>query len=296
MASFAGFRFDTNERGTYFASYFFSGDPSCSLGPDDSFANSCGVRIHINGASTQACTNGNLGEPLFTGSSDPWSSVTYGTMESSSVVTASAGFSYDLQTVISALSKSLVIYDRSGVPIACTYLIAPLLTPIFITPGEISGLIPAYVDYLGDVSVFLDNFQIHMIDFDGSVYMSWDSIEADNRCNGVDVPVSVNSCGIHLHTGSDCNATGGHLFRADTADPWEIARYISYEGGASGSVVVRNVDFFDSGVATLVVHDADGVRVACYAISGSQFNISLTDAPTEPPTTTPTIYLHIQNV
>ena len=80
---------------------------------------------------------------------------------------------------------------------------------------------------------------------------------------------AANSCGMHLHTGSTCDAdAGGHYFTGTvTADPWTT---ISYTPTVTGTVTATGVVTVTTGGTgedmmgrAVVVHGYDGGRIAC---------------------------------
>jgi len=74
-----------------------------------------------------------------------------------------------------------------------------------------------------------------------------------------------NSCGIHIHAGTDCETDAkGHFFNAEDGqpEPWKSVTYT--ESGPGGHAVVTlglpNTEVLGK---TLIVHDHTGARIAC---------------------------------
>merc|ERR1712087_4453 len=107
--------------------------------------------------------------------------------------------------------------------------------------------------------------------FDGAdLVLDWDLEGVDADCsNGANNNAS-NACGIHVHSGSDCDSAGGHFWNNDdneTADPWTDFDYISEDGNLSDQtgfeVDIGYTTETDVEGKVLVVHDASGTRIAC---------------------------------
>lgn len=89
----------------------------------------------------------------------------------------------------------------------------------------------------------------------------------DVACNGTDNG-KANTCGVHVHSGTSCDKhedVGGHYY-VGGSDPWGAAQY---QASSSGEAMLTN-QFVSAGTTlaqnkgkAFVVHDADGVRIAC---------------------------------
>ena len=93
---------------------------------------------------------------------------------------------------------------------------------------------------------------------------------ADPNC--VDGPTQgvANSCGVHIHAGTSCEADAlGHYYNSALAsDPWASVTYTSTEAGlASGrGSPITGLSHANILGHTFVVHDLTGARVACALI------------------------------
>jgi len=86
----------------------------------------------------------------------------------------------------------------------------------------------------------------------------------DTACTGTGNG-KTNSCGVHIHAGTTCAEAGGHFY-AGTEDPWATVVY-NASGEAIGEgmnlVVKTGKTQVDNKGRAFVVHDVDGIRVAC---------------------------------
>lgn len=103
-------------------------------------------------------------------------------------------------------------------------------------------------------------------------------------CNA-DANTNKNGCGVHIHAGTSCDVDAlGHYYRSSTMaeDPWANVRYDSdvlgmstsrtMDGSKKGHMVMyggNGYDAFTNKGHTVVVHDAEGNRIGCGLLQGS---------------------------
>ena len=73
--------------------------------------------------------------------------------------------------------------------------------------------------------------------------------------------------GIHIHEGYTCETSGPHLSNAAGIDPWNTTYSSDQFGIADVNVLVNAIPLMNVTGRAVVVHDAEGVRVACGLIS-----------------------------
>jgi len=83
----------------------------------------------------------------------------------------------------------------------------------------------------------------------------------DSACTGTGNGKN-NSCGIHIHAGMTCAEAGAHFYNA-SEDPWATVIYTASSGQGKNVVVKTGKTQMDNKGRAFVVHDVDGVRVAC---------------------------------
>jgi len=83
----------------------------------------------------------------------------------------------------------------------------------------------------------------------------------DSACTGTGNGKN-NSCGVHIHAGMTCAEAGGHFYNA-TEDPWATVIYTASSGEGKNVVVKTGKTQMDNKGRAFVVHDVDGVRIAC---------------------------------
>ena len=87
----------------------------------------------------------------------------------------------------------------------------------------------------------------------------------DSRCNS-GAGEAANSCGMHIHAGTDCTSdAGGHYFDEKLAeDPWAKVSYTAVGSVASGAATAHTGLASKATVShAFIVHDFDGARIAC---------------------------------
>jgi len=133
-----------------------------------------------------------------------------------------------------------------------------------------------YPDYTGDISVTGTVDIMYMSD--GKTMLSYDLVGLGDACKGGATVGIDNSCGIHFHAGTSCDAhneVGGHYYDKEEvgdADPWADVIYgPGYDVGddkyknSTGEITYG----YNKGATvghTFVVHDSTGARVSCTII------------------------------
>lgn len=230
--------------------YTLSGvDPRCSVPGNASL--SCGMHIHRN----FSCDNMMVGTHYFNASQypdDPWEYVVYtanGTMANGSVVV-----SYG-EDFARSEGRALVVHNYDGVKVSC-------------------ATIPQITDRvnMGSLVQFADKQVLSgpiTLDFRAtSVHIAYNIKGVDPRC--VSRSAANNSCGLHIHMGMTCDLeqVGAHFFDPSMADPW-LPDYIvaNAEGEAAGVLDIEyGYGYAQSKGRALVLHNQDGVKVACALI------------------------------
>ncbi|KAJ1453340.1 hypothetical protein M885DRAFT_498641 [Pelagophyceae sp. CCMP2097] len=81
---------------------------------------------------------------------------------------------------------------------------------------------------------------------------------------------AANSCGIHIHEGTSCDADGlGHFYDplAVSVDPWASVVYAPDSSGNVEEIKIGVVIGYTAVVGrVMIVHDFSGARIACAAI------------------------------
>ena len=98
----------------------------------------------------------------------------------------------------------------------------------------------------------------------------------DSRCNS-GAGEAANSCGMHIHAGTDCTSdAGGHYFDEKLAeDPWAKVSYTAVGSVSCGCHRAAGLATAHTGLASkatvshaFIVHDFDGARIACALVRG----------------------------
>merc|ERR1712176_1142378 len=106
--------------------------------------------------------------------------------------------------------------------------------------------------------------------------LQWSLTGLDTACVANAADSVTNGCGIHVHTGTSCDAAGGHYYSATLAadpsaeDPWKPIVYVATSNGSSSEAGVEVITGLSNGDITgrvTVVHElASGGRIACGVI------------------------------
>jgi len=244
-------------------------DKTCTS-RDTTISNSCGLHIHSGfSCETDAMVGGHYYDTTKF-PEDPWAKgPSYYTVTDTIIgqakgeVTIRYGYGVDLSK-----GRAFVLHDRAGVKMACGLLPA---TTDKVALGRI-GKYPEYTGDYGDVKGHIE------MTFRGvSVAISYNLIGVDPNCATPNAGIQ-NSCGVHIHEGMTCsNATevGGHYYdptylpslQPVPGDPWAKAFYIASGNSAKGMVQVEyGYGFSTSAGRAVVLHDYNGIRVACVLI------------------------------
>ena len=103
----------------------------------------------------------------------------------------------------------------------------------------------------------------------------------DPACYGGANLSAVNSCGVHIHVGTNCSSSaGGHYFTgAVTTDPWTAIAYTSTSGTTQGTYTVKTGGTsYDVQGRTVIIHNYVGGRIACAVLSNG-VNVTLAATP-----------------
>jgi len=97
------------------------------------------------------------------------------------------------------------------------------------------------------------------------VILWYDFKGGDPECQGDDNG-ETNTCGIHIHKGSACNAADGHYWvGGQNDDPWGEVQYKQSSGKFidTNLVVKAGTTQAQNKGKSLVLHDSNGTRIAC---------------------------------
>lgn len=129
------------------------------------------------------------------------------------------------------------------------------------------GFVP-YFSYTGALAV---SGSVNVFD-QGSEHgtvIDFELYDLDPDCeSGPDTVLSANSCGIHIHTGTSCEADAGDHYFVGDSDPWG-AGYYTYAWFTSNTgafQLMSGLTAADMPGKTLIVHDHAGKRIACAII------------------------------
>ncbi|EOD11777.1 hypothetical protein EMIHUDRAFT_104476 [Emiliania huxleyi CCMP1516] len=203
--------------------------------------NACGIHIHSGFTCSSASEVG--GHYYLTPAADPWSDggmgEDYVAFYSTTTGTASGNFDADTgATTSDLLGRAFVVHDADGGRVACA-LMEPVVDPLCVTN---------FATYPGYYGAFPD---------------------ATGCAGGYNASFG-NSCGLHIHSGSSCEAAsevGGHYATNGFADPWtekSLSYVSSTNGNAEGKLsAVTGGTSLDVLGKAFVVHGYDGGRIAC---------------------------------
>jgi hypothetical protein len=224
--------------------------------------------VHIHAGTSCETTSDPLGHywnvdlfgPL--GSDDPWN--TYNSdagtryvsndegVSDSAVANVYSGYGYS-----NNVGRVVVLHDDGGVRIGCGVLVPEY-------DSLKTGSLEAYPGYSGDLDVS-GKVKVEFLP-DRTFSVSW-------KLKGVRADCT--DCGIHVHEGTTCDASGGHWWiTSKMIDLWTAANGAVYtaddDGEAKGSYYLSSGysagAFVDHAV---VVHDQDGTRIACATLMAS---------------------------
>jgi hypothetical protein len=248
-------------------------DTDCVAGAGDDVTNGCGIHVH---SGTSCDVAADVGGHYYSSDlgSDPWSDVVY--------VSDSSGKASSSMTVETGLAlwelagRAFVIHKlASGGRIACGVLKAGEMVSL--------GSFSSYPGYTGSLTSVAGTVSVASSGVVSQVY-SWDLTGVDASCTdgaGDDV---TNGCGVHVHSGSTCDAAadvGGHYYSAlidsdamttvtedpdANDDPWASVVYVADGAGdaAGAAEVATGVTLADLVGKAFVVHElASGGRIAC---------------------------------
>jgi predicted DNA-binding protein with PD1-like motif len=233
-------------------------DPDCKKGAKDGVPNSCGIHIHVGTDCSDASTvGGHYWNKVQFSEYDPWQSVEYkssaknGKTKSQEVVPVTTGLKWT-----DVAGHVMIVHDAKGGRIACGTIN---------TPYKTSGLAP-YPGYPGDEMV---TGEIVVYDASkGAQIIAWALTVENSDCQGGAVEGVPNSCGIHIHQGTDCSdkdTIGGHYYSSSLGkDPWGIISYSTKDGStAATGELTTGLSWADIDGHVMVVHDATGARISC---------------------------------
>jgi len=119
----------------------------------------------------------------------------------------------------------------------------------------------------------------------------------DTRCVGTQTGAG-NNCGFHIHSGTTCDAgTGGHYFAdSEPNDPWVTSTYTDAANGEAAvadTTVRTGYTLSELEGHVIVVHNAEGGRVACSVLANDETLAleSVTGAEQEEPRVSPLAFV-----
>jgi hypothetical protein len=191
-------------------------DPECASGPKSDVPNSCGIHIHVG---TTCTDKDKIGGHYYEGNSDPWKVVSY---TADVVGTKVYAWDQDVEVDTGLLfpdtrGHAMVVHDSTGGRISCA-MVRDAPEPYFV---ESFGGYPGYsgpLQVTGFMQVSMSNAGVQ------ALFWELTGVDPDCKDGAGDAP---NSCGIHIHVGTDCddaNTVGGHYWNAleFEQDPWPI--------------------------------------------------------------------------
>jgi len=238
-------------------------DPRCNES-NEGVSNACGIHIH-QGTSCYEDAGGHYWNTTLI-DSDPWATVTYQTRKNESAWAVGVEVVTGL-TNFEVLGRAMIVHDFTGARIACGIIIPEKLAVPAFTP---------YFSYTGSLEVegAMDVTGMGVTDDAGQI-LSWSLKGLDPNCSSGANSEYSNSCGIHIHAGTDCTSDAlGHYWNQTTYsadDPWSMISYTSKKGKSREKqvpVVTGLENTFVNGHA-MIVHSYIGGRIACGIISPS---------------------------
>jgi len=245
-------------------------DPLCKRVPEN-VSGACAIHIHVG----TSCYTDALGHYHAT-SPDPWHQITYkvGTCPITHGHRCASAHGVHVVTGLTnseVLGHTMVVHDHTGARVACG----------IITPSHVGvNSFARYFNYIGSLSVSgrIGVSSFGVLDSAGQD-LKWELHGVDAKCKWGGSSQYKNSCGIHIHTGTDCVSNAeGHFFNETTfvQDPWANIDYHSIawwkhpsgiSAQSSGKDVTTGFETTTMMGHALIVHDFEGVRVACGIIS-----------------------------
>lgn len=228
---------------------------------------SCAIRIL-----TGTCTPGKEGGDYYQSAwpiADPWESsfYVYANNQSQGVLEVENGYTFQ-----ESVGHALAIYNYDGNITTCTLILDTVDEQ---KAGDIA--LGTYPGYSGS---YVPTFSYASVDFSGDgAAISYNLGGVPCECS--EIGPAANSCGLHIHDGSSCdaaNAIGGHWYNHSIVpvDPWSFTPYVampcstSCSSGSSSASGTLTVSFGYSGAESLskvlVVHDYQGNRIGCSQI------------------------------
>jgi len=235
-----------------------------------------GAGIHIH--TGFSCEDASLvfGHYFEDGTVDPWLATTYDTDEngvaSISLEVSDGGFS--MAGRLPVAGRALVLHAADGSRVACG-LVEP-------TSGEFVSF-DFYPGYVGDATPV----GTVLVEDRGS-----SSIHLEGLMAGLEATVTG---GIHIHEGFNCDNAGGHYFQAGEDDPWLDTTYSTNADGVVSSLNHLTVAPYSLrreypvAYRAVVLHEADGTRVACGVLGAGPDLIQASSEGTSQPTPRPTM-------
>eukprot|EP00929_Paragymnodinium_shiwhaense_P071721 TRINITY_DN3643_c0_g1_i10.p1 TRINITY_DN3643_c0_g1~~TRINITY_DN3643_c0_g1_i10.p1 ORF type:complete len:812 (+),score=110.94 TRINITY_DN3643_c0_g1_i10:298-2436(+) len=185
---------------------------------------------------------------------DPWLDAHYSSTAytSKGYLSVDAGMDWDR-----VAGKVLLLHDTEGDRLGCSSLV-----PVKMLYAE--HLNP-YPDSKADYCV---SGKIHVRSEGGYQMLSYDLHDIDHSCGLKDKFSHPYSCGIQIHAGWDCQATGDKLWNGKDdyhQDPWHIVRYHAHGRNAKAHYVKLKTGYSMKDVIfrTVVVYDSYGKPIAC---------------------------------
>lgn len=232
-------------------------DPECVGGGSVDIPNSCGIHINEGMSCDNAtATGGAYYSPALLSDVQPWKYVNYSCDKEGNAkgaLNVEFGYGFDMSQ-----GRAFVLYDAKGNVMTCNLI--PVTADRDVTPLPQLTRIPSYNGSVAiEGSVKLD-FRGH------GVKISYALTGLEPTCQAGPGP-NPNSCGIHIHSGFTCEKPGPHFYNSAMypKDPWSAAVYLS-QPMAKSLIVSYGFDFENTKGRTVVVHNYDGVPVACSVI------------------------------